>query len=278
MTLRTIALRTRVDPIPGSGILRPFPSSEIAHLDPFVFLDTGSPLHLGDRDIYVGPHPHRGVAPVSLLFRGHIEHRASLGSHATVTSGGMQWLVSGSGALHEEVLRGDADGVFHMAQLWVNVPNAHKMDPPEHHAVDADAVPLFRDPDGEASIRLYAGQWAGHAGPAPSFMPMLVALVTLGPGGKVVVPAPRTWTAAATVVDGHLNDADPPGTTLRFAADGDAFELSSANGGQVLVMAGQPIGEPIFSSGGFVTTSQLALDQAHEDALAGRLGTLSPSR
>ena len=137
MSDRSIGQVVSVTPQPGTGILHPFPTAELAHLDPFVFLDTGAPRQLGEGEIYVGPHPHRGVQPVSLVFRAEIEHRDSLGTHKTVSSGGMQWLVAGAGAMHEEVLRGDDDGVFHMAQLWVNVPAERKMLPPEHHAVPA---------------------------------------------------------------------------------------------------------------------------------------------
>ena len=100
MPPRTIQTIVRPSPQPGTGILHPFPTRELAHIDPFVFLDTGAPRNLGDGDIYVGPHTHRGVQPVSLLFRGRIEHRGSLGNDRVVKSGGIQWLVAGSGALH----------------------------------------------------------------------------------------------------------------------------------------------------------------------------------
>ena len=96
MADRTISTVTGATPQPGSGILHPFPTRELPHIDPFVFLDTGAPQNLGTQDIYVGPHSHRGVQPVSLLFSGRIEHRDSLGNDRTVTSGGMQWLVSGA--------------------------------------------------------------------------------------------------------------------------------------------------------------------------------------
>ena len=94
MSNRSVATVVSVEPQPGTGILHPFPTDEVAHLDPFVFLDTGAPRNLGSGDIYVGPHPHRGVQPVSVLFRGRIEHRDSLGNHRTISSGGMQWLVA----------------------------------------------------------------------------------------------------------------------------------------------------------------------------------------
>lgn len=279
MNARTIQQIVTVEPQPGTGILHPFPTAELRHLDPFVFLDTGAPLQLDDRDIYVGPHPHRGVQPVSLLFRGRIEHRDSLGTHRQVDSGGMQWLVAGRGALHEEVLNGDAAGVFHMAQLWINVPAALKMADPEHHTVPPDGVPVL-ELDG-ARLRLYAGEFGGVHGPAPMPTPVLVAHVALAAGSQVEVPIARGWTAAVTVVDGHIDGAQehlPPGATVVFADDGDSMSVSSTAGGEVLLMAGHPIGEPIAMGGGFVMTTGDEITEAFADHDAGLMGVLAASR
>ncbi|MEM9653249.1 MAG: pirin family protein [Actinomycetota bacterium] len=281
MTTRTIATIATADPQPGSGILHPFPTPELAHIDPFVFLDTGAPRVLGHADIYVGPHAHRGVQPVSLLFAGRIEHRDSLGNHRTVTSGGMQWLVSGSGALHEEVLNGDDNGVFHMAQLWINVPAALKMAPPEHHAVPAEQIPELTNLGPGSLVRLYAGDLAGETGPAPMPTPVLVAHVTLSADGRATIPVPTGWTAAFTVVDGQV-EADgrdlTPGDTPVFDDDGEEILVSSATGGQVLLMCGEPIGEPIAMGGGFVMNTAEEVTAALDDDRSGRMGQLTASR
>ena len=278
---RSVQQTVRTDPQPGSGILHPFPTAELPHLDPFVFLDTGAPRVMHGHDIYVGPHPHRGVQPVSLLFRGRIEHRDSLGTHKVVESGGMQWLVAGEGALHEEVLEGDADGDFHMAQLWINVPGHLKMAPPEHHAVAPEHVPVIDGLGSGATLRLYAGEVGGRTGPAPMPTPVFVAHVALAPGGSLTLPAPAGWTAAVCVVAGELDGAaEPlgPGATVVYADDGDAVELASVGGGEVLVMMGEPIGEPVVMGGGFVMTSDDDIEQAFADYRAGRMGTLAASR
>lgn len=282
MTPRTTLSITTVEPQPGSGILHPFPTRQIPHLDPFVFLDTGAPTKLGERDIFVGPHPHRGVQPVSLLFRGRISHRDSLGSAKSVTSGGIQWLVAGSGALHEEVLMGDEHGVFHMAQLWVNVPAALKMEPPEHHAVPAERVPVLESLGRGSRLRLYAGELAGEVGPAPMPTPVLVAHLALEPSGEAKIPVPKGWTTAFTVVAGHLevpeSESLGPGATVVFADDGDGIVVSSERGGQLLLMSGKPINEPIHMGGGFVMTRDEEITQAFEDYRGGKMGTLSSSR
>lgn len=276
MTDRSTASITRVSPQPGSGILHPFPTDALPHLDPFVFLDTGEPQQLGDREIYVGPHPHRGVQPVSLLFRGRIEHRDSLGKQRTVHSGGMQWLVAGRGAMHEERLHGDDDGVFHMAQLWINLPARLKLQPPEHHAATADQVPEFSLGTG-TTVRLFAGTLGNAQGPAPMPTPVVVAHATLQPGATLRVPVPRGWNAGATVVAGEVQaDGEPlsGGDTVVFADDGTHLSLSSDVGGQVLLMLGEPIGEPIAMGAGFVMNTPAEIDQAFADYRNGAMGSM----
>jgi DHA2 family metal-tetracycline-proton antiporter-like MFS transporter len=281
MNVRTIDFVTTVDPQPGSGILHPFPTAEIPHLDPFVFLDTGAPMNLGVGDIYVGPHAHRGVQPVSLLFSGRIEHRDSLGTHRTVTSGGMQWLVSGSGALHEEVLNGDDDGIFHMAQLWVNVPAALKMAPPEHHAEPADQIPEITSLGEGATVRLYAGTLGESTGPAPLPTDVFVGHVLLDARSSLTIPVPEGWTTAFTVVAGSAETSEvthAAGTTVVYRHDGDGITVSSEQGGELLLMCGEPIGEPIAMGGGFVMNTTDEIAQAFADQRAGRMGDLVPSR
>lgn len=281
MTMRTVEYVTTVDPQPGSGILHPFPTLELPDLDPFVFLDTGAPMQLGDRDIYVGPHSHRGVQPVSLLFSGRIEHRDSLGTHRTVTSGGMQWLVSGSGAFHEEVLTGDDDGVFHMAQLWINVPAALKMAQPEHHAVPSDQIPEITSLGDGTTIRLYAGRLGEFAGPAPMPIDVLVAHVILDAGASLTIPVPTGWTVAFTVVSGSVEPNEvtyAAGGTVVYRDDGDGILVSSEQGGELLLMCGEPIREPIARGGGFVMNTAQEIKTAFADQRAGRMGTLNASR
>lgn len=281
MTDRTTKSVTSCSPQRGTGILHPFPTEQLPHIDPFVFLDTGAPRNLGNAEIYVGPHSHRGVQPVSLLFRGRIEHRDSLGNDRTVRSGGMQWLVSGAGALHEEVLNGDDNGIFHMAQLWINMPAELKMAPPEHHAITTEHIPELTSLGPASLIRVYAGTLGGVDGPAPMPTPVLVAHATVQAAGSVTIPIKRGWTAAFTVVAGtvtsdgrHLTEGDTP----VFNDDGDTITVSSGDGGQVLLMCGEPIGEPIAMGGGFVMNTAEEVETAFDDYRAGRMGQLAASR
>ena len=281
MTNRTIKTLTGAKPQPGSGILHPFPTPELPAIDPFVFLDTGIPQNLRSHEIYVGPHAHRGVQAVSLLFSGRIEHRDSLGNDRTVVSGGMQWLVSGSGVLHEEVLKGDDQGVFHMAQLWINVPAKFKMNPPEHHAVTADNIPELTSLGQGSLVRLYAGDLEGQSGPAPMPTRVLVAHVAIAVGGRVTIPVPAGWTTAFTVVAGMVAGSGRAlvgGDTPVFNDDGTTITVTSDSGGQVLLMCGEPIGEQVAMGGGFVMNTPEEIDSAFDDDKSGRMGRLTSTR
>ena len=131
------------------------------------------------------------------------------------------------------------------------------------------------------TVRLYAGELGGAVGPAPMPTPVLVAHVQLDPGGQVTLPVPRGWTAAFTVVAGSVEAAGQamkPGDTPVFADDGEHVTVSSTSGGQVLLMCGEPIAEPIATGGGFVMNTSAEIDQAFADLAAGRFGHLAPSQ
>jgi redox-sensitive bicupin YhaK (pirin superfamily) len=193
----------------------------------------------------------------------------------------MQWLVAGSGAMHEEILSGDRDGVLHAAQVWINLPAASKMKPAEHHAVNTDRVPEIASLGNGSAIRLYSGAVAGAVGPAPLGTPVLLAHISLQPHGHITVPVPAGWNAAATALAGRpavAGEGLVPGHTVVFRDDGVTVSFDAPNGGELLLMAGEPIGEPIVMGGGHVMNTREEIAQAFLDDRAGRMGRLSPTR
>src|SRR3569623_2279656 len=83
--------------VAGDRIL---PAGGCRHLGPFVFFD-----HMGNaafrmepgHGIDVRPHPHIGLATVTYLFAGAIDHRDTLGSWQTIRPGDLNWMVAGRG-------------------------------------------------------------------------------------------------------------------------------------------------------------------------------------
>ena len=123
----------------------------------------------------VAPHPHTGLQTVSWLFAGEIEHRDSLGTHATVRPGELNLMTGGHGICHSEVSTAAAK-TLHGVQLWVALPERHR-----HTARAFDHyVPSVNRIDG-AEIRVFLGSLAGRTSPIPTFTPLLGAELVLGP-------------------------------------------------------------------------------------------------
>ena len=126
----------------GFVVRRPFPTSSLSYLDPFLLFD-----HMGPADFAPGEgagtpwHPHRGFETVTYLLEGDLEHRDSLGNHGYLRTGDTQWMTAGSGVLHKEgpsAASQRTGGRTHGLQLWVNLPAAQKMTAPAYQDLRAE--------------------------------------------------------------------------------------------------------------------------------------------
>lgn len=114
----------------GFQVRRAFPGVDLSLSDPFLLLD-----HLGAVEYAPGEakgapwHPHRGFETVTYIMDGALQHHDSTGGGGLITDGATQWMTAGAGILHDEmptdelVMKG---GLFHGAQLWVNLPGSLK--------------------------------------------------------------------------------------------------------------------------------------------------------
>src|SRR4051812_22454620 len=149
-----------------------------AELSPFLLLDYAAPMKFepGTRKRGVGEHPHRGFETVTIVYEGEVEHRDSAGGGGKVGSGDVQWMTAASGLVHEEFHGHDFTrdgGTFEVAQLWVNLPKQHKMSAPAYQPITHDRIPWVALPQGGV-LRVIAGKYLDHQGPASTFTPMNV--------------------------------------------------------------------------------------------------------
>src|SRR5262245_62820989 len=172
-----------------SGFFNAIPDAQ-RKLSPFLLLDYGAPREFPPTTNArqgVGPHPHRGFETVTIAFQGSVAHHDSTGKGGVIHPGDVQWMTAGSGILHREyheesfARRG---GTMQMAQIWVNLPRAHKMDPPGYQAITADRIGVATLPDGAGTVRVIAGEHRGVRGPAKTFTPVTMLDVRLVGGGR----------------------------------------------------------------------------------------------
>lgn len=252
-------------------------------LDPFLLLDYHPTHHYTPsvRPRGVGVHPHRGFETVTLAWQGSVAHHDSTGAGGVIGPGDVQWMTAASGILHKEYHEATwarEGGPFQMAQLWVNLPAAQKMDPPGYQAIVAADMGLVKLPGGGGLVRVVAGEFQGTKGPARTHTPMSVLDVRLDEGGKVELDFPAGYNVGLLVMKGDVTLNGTQGATLHdfavFEHDGQRIGVEAGAPAQLLVMAGQPIGEPVVAYGPFVMNTEAEIRQAFDDYQNGRFGHL----
>ena len=268
----------------GFPVRRAFAGVDMRDLDPFIHMD-----QMGEVDYAPGEprgtdwHPHRGFETVTYMIDGTFQHQDSHGGGGLIADGATQWMTAGGGILHIEtppealVLSG---GLFHGIQLWVNLPARDKMTAPRYQSLEGDQVVLLSSADGGALVRLIAGDLAGHRGPGSTHTPIVVAHATLAPGSRLVLPWPTGFNALAYAlagqgsVGGGRRPFESGQLSVFGAGDTITIDADPAKSLEVLLLGGQPIGEPVAAYGPFVMNTRAELVQAVEDFQAGRLGTV----
>jgi quercetin 2,3-dioxygenase len=262
-----------------------FPSDGLPseRTSPFVLMDYGprkefTPLARGKRG--VGWHPHRGFETVTLAWEGAVAHRDNAGHAGIIGPGDVQWMTAASGIFHEEYHE-DAfsrrGGNMHMMQLWVNLPRKHKAAAPGYQPITAAQIPRVELPDGAGAVRVIAGRYGDARGPAHTFTPMSMLDATLAAGGRLPVELPRDHNAMAVVAAGRVHaggETAHAGELLLFAHDGERLELVADEDSHVLILAGEPIDEPVVQYGPFVMNSVEEIRQAVADVNTGGFGPI----
>ncbi|HEX7326680.1 MAG TPA: pirin family protein [Rhodanobacteraceae bacterium] len=251
----------------GDGFIvkRVLPSPEHRAVGPFVFMDHLGPLTLRpDQAFDVRPHPHIGLATVTYLWQGRVEHRDGLGNTRIIEPGAVNWMTAGSGIVHSErspaADRGRAQ-TMHGLQLWVALPLDKEHCTPTFEHTDAAALPTL-DVDG-AHVRVVAGHAYGERSPVSVSSDLLYVDARLEPGAELGLPAEHAQ-RAAYVVDGAVHvgsEALVPGELAVFAPGVDVA-LHAGVATHVVLLGGAPLDAPRYLWWNYVASSEAGLDAA----------------
>lgn len=267
------------EPAPGLRVLRPFPGPDLDYASPFLMLDHFGPERIRPGDEGgLNPHPHRGFETVTFLFQGAMEHHDSSGGHGHLRAGGVQWMTAGSGIVHAEYREKEfarTGGVLEGVQLWVNLPRKFKMEAPHYQDLPAEKFAVAKFPGGEA--RVVAGDLLGARGPAVTYTPIIAAHVKLDAGASVELPVPASFNTYVYAVRGSGRTSTVGFTKNRlveYRGDGGSVQVTASEDLDFLLLAGEPIDEPVVSWGPFVMNTREEIIKARDDYLAGRMGRL----
>lgn len=258
----------------GVRLSRKIGGPELTELDPFLLLDE---FRSDDPEDYIAgfpPHPHRGFETVTYLLAGCMRHRDSAGHAGVIRAGGVQWMTAGRGIVHSEMPQQDK-GLLAGFQLWVNLPAEHKMIPPRYQEFGPEAI-ATEERRGGVEVRVVAGSTSrGTAGPVTQLLtPVVYFDVSLPARTRFEEPVDAGFNGVVYVTEGRvaIEGTVVEAGQLALLADGMWVALEALDPSRVLIIAGQPLNEPVARYGPFVMNSEEELRQAFEDYRSGRLG------
>ena len=265
----------------GFEVTSPMPGYRIRQLSPFLLIDHTGPMIVKPTENPLGadPHPHRGFETVTIVYQGYLAHRDTAGYSGKIGPGDVQWMTAGSGLLHEERHEkkfSRVGGVLELIQLWVNVPKKDKMAPPRYQELRRPMIPVISSPESKGTIRIISGKYAGQEGPAETFSPITILDVQYAKGEELQLKLPVVYNIGIYVVKGKviLNKSKSAGTKqlVVLGWDHETIEIQFEEDTALLVLAGEPIEEPLATYGPFVMNTNQELIQAIADFENGRMG------
>lgn len=291
MSLRPIKEIIQTKPtIEGAGVKlqRAFGFGKTKDFDPFLLLDDFRNDNPSDYLAGFPWHPHRGIETITYVLAGSVDHGDSLGNRGQLTAGDVQWMTAGSGILHQEMPRGDAQGRMHGFQLWANLPSSLKMTHPRYQDIPSATIPEVTDDDG-TSVRIICGQFWGKKGPVegvaadPNYLDIFVPpnrrkrlkVETTRNAFAYVFAGAGTFRdasdARAVLTESAAEPASPPvydatNHSLILFDRGDEIVVQAGPAGiRFLLVSGKPIQEPVAWYGPIVMNTQDELRQAIAD-------------
>ena len=134
---------------------------------------------------------------------------------------------------------------------------------------------------GSGSLRVIAGAYQGHHGPARTFTAMDVWDLRLKAGATLQLPIAAGRNAALVVLRGSVRvnaerDAGPASLVL-LERDGADVAVQALEDTSLLLLSGEPIDEPIVGYRPFVMNTQAEIVESFEDFQAGRFGQMAPT-
>jgi len=253
----------------GVKMTRLIGTPELNMLDPFLLLDAFESDQPQD---YIGgfpSHPHRGFETVTYLLAGRMRHKDSAGHEGVIEAGGVQWMTAAKGIVHSEMPEQE-NGLLQGFQLWLNLPKSEKMNDPAYQEFSVNDIPVDRLENG-SEIRVISGQTnQGTKGPViNNYVNPIYMDITLPAGQQFEQTLNSSDNAFIYVIEGLLSVGELQKTItnreMGILGNGDQVSVTAKETSRFLLIAAQPLNEPVARGGPFVMNTKAEVLQAFED-------------
>jgi redox-sensitive bicupin YhaK (pirin superfamily) len=229
-------------------------------------------------------HPHRGFETVTIMRSGFVDHSDSLGATARFGIGDVQWLTAGKGIVHSEMfplLNPNGPNPLELFQIWLNLPSRDKFVEPYFSMLWDHSVPRLKTQDAagrRTEVLLVAGHVGDTTAPAPppnswaarSEADVAIWTIKMAPEARWTMPAGRPgirrtlyfFKGTQLTIE---NQRVPVSSLVKVVPDAQNTIQNGSEDGELLVLQGRPIGEPVVQYGPFVMNSRAEIQQAFVD-------------
>ncbi len=268
----------------GIPVTRAFPIPSMREYDPFLLFDHFGPVNYKPGGATGVPaHPHCGFEAITYLIEGEVEHKDSWGGQAIIETGDIQWMTTGSGLIHSELVTKKFKingGVMQGLQIWVNLPEKEKNAKPCYQHIKKNDIPTINKQDG-IIIKVLVGSAENVISSIQTQSPVSIFDIQFSESKKITFDIHKRQIAMIYIINGELefsevNKVAKKGQMIFFDQSSNKIQITSkSNKGSYLVLAGEPLNESVFRYGPFVTNTEDQMKQVIEKYQNGGMGKLS---
>jgi len=287
MTRGVLKIEDCIKTFEGDGVpvKRAFPIPDLIQVDPFLLFDHFGPINYEPGGAEGVPaHPHCGFEAITYMLDGEVEHKDSWGGHASIKAGDMQWMTTGSGLIHSELVTEEfkkKGGIMQGLQIWVNLPRKNKKVKPGYQHILRDQIPIIKLENENIIIKVLVGNVMSTKSTVNTYSPVSIFDIQFSISGTIKFNVPKEQIVLVYVIDGELQFSEikkiaSKGQIVFFDKRSDAINLTSISSyGSYLILAGKPLNEPIARHGPFVANTAEEIKQAVIDYQTGKMGELA---
>lgn len=252
----------------GMVVLRALPTRARRMVGAWCFLDHLGPLQFAaGKGMHVGAHPHIGLQTFTWLIEGEVLHRDSLGNEQVIRPGQVNLMTAGHGVVHCEDSLASGQRL-HAAQLWIALPGA-EVDCPADFAHYPE---LPRWDDGGCRFTLLAGSFAGRTMAGDFRSPLVGIDVWSEAGATARLSLNPAFEYGILPLQGAVRIDGEGFASDEFAYLGpgaDHLDIALAPATRILLLGGEPFGEPVQMWWNFVGFGKEEIARAQRDWEAG---------
>ena len=263
------------------------PNKFVEAIGAFVFLEHILSYKQSLNGSYTAPvgkcsHPHRGIATLTYILSGEVEHLDSIGNHAKLSSGGAHWMKAGRGVVHDEAVSPEGrltNPEVSIVQFWINLPSQNKSEEPDYFSLSPGEIPKQELDDDAGWIKILSGEYGNTIAKVPCYSKEFLYHIHLEKVGKFSTKTDKAFEYAAFLPANRavVNDTRfQAGEFIVFTSLGDIIEIinNSETAIDIFLFGGEPYNEPIVAEGTFVMNTPHEITQAYNDYYDGKYGSV----